>query len=121
MLEIGKAFGQVAGMVAVDIREGCNTERRLLPFEARGLEFVPEHVTHGLRPVLISLLTDQFIELLGKVFIQRNGEAIHRGVLLSVMDEMLPKNVGNETYEVRKFVLGVYRRHHAFYIMTNYK
>ena len=95
MLEIGQAFSQVAGVVTVDIRKGGHAKRSLLSFQSRRLEFMPEHVAHGFGAILISLLVDEFVELRSEFFAKGNSEAIHVDILLIVLGEMLPKNVGS--------------------------
>ena len=85
VLQLGEAFGQVAGVMAVDVGKRSHAIGRFILLQARRFEFVPEHVAHGFGAVLVTLLADQFIELPGKVLVQRNGKAIHSSAPLIVM------------------------------------
>ncbi len=91
MLKSGQSFRQIAIAVVVHIGKRCHTVQGLVALQTCGFQFVPEHIPCRLGTVLVAPLPDQFVELIGQMITQGNGESVPCGLQIWQISERLAK------------------------------
>ena len=77
MLQVRQPFGEIAGVVVVDVTQRGYAIRGLVTFQALRTQQAAQDVAHRLGPVLVALAPDQFVEAGGEFLAERNREAFH--------------------------------------------